>query len=137
MKKIKQNSGFTLLELLIVIGIIGILASVILVTLNGARDKGADAAVKSNLSTIRSQSGIFFSDNNNSYLPSGGSTFSIATCPVYNASGTNMLSRDRAIADAIAEAVKRGGNGSSCYNSSTNCAVALGLKTSITTSWCV
>jgi hypothetical protein len=48
-----------------------------------------------------------------------------------------MLSLDKSIAYAIAEAAKRGGNGSSCYNSSTTWSVAVGLKTSATTSWCI
>lgn len=135
MKNFKK--GFTLLELLVVVAIIAILVSVTLVALSDSRNKGADAAVKSNLNTIRGQSELFYSNNDNSFLPIGGSTFGIATCPVYNASGTNMLSKDKTIADAIAEAVKRGSNGSSCYNSGLNWAIAVGLKTNANTSWCI
>ena len=60
--------GFTLIELLVVIAIIGILAGVVLASLNTARDKGANAAIKADLKGISSQSGIIYDDANpNSY----------------------------------------------------------------------
>jgi len=58
--------GFTLIELLVVIAIIGILASVVLASLNSARDKGTDAANKSNLNNIRAQAEIVY-DNDGDY----------------------------------------------------------------------
>jgi prepilin-type N-terminal cleavage/methylation domain-containing protein len=136
MKKMNLKKGFTLIELLVVVAIIAILVGVVLISVNTARNKGNDAGVKTNLHTVTNQAELFYIDNNNSYLPAGGSVFSIATCPVYNASGTNMLSVNKVIADAIAQAVKTG-NGSSCYNSTSAWAVAVGLKLTPNTSWCV
>lgn len=52
--------GFTLIELLVVIAIIGILASVVLASLNSARDKGEDAAIKSNLNNARAQAALYY-----------------------------------------------------------------------------
>jgi len=59
----KKNKGFTLIELLVVIAIIGILASVVLASLNTARVKGADAAIKSNLTNTRAQASLFYDSN--------------------------------------------------------------------------
>ena len=59
------NRGFTLIELLVVIAIIGILASVVLASLNSARDKGADAAIKSTVNNVRAQAALHYEDNRN------------------------------------------------------------------------
>jgi len=67
MTKHTHTRGFTLIELLVVIAIIGILASVVLASLNSARDKGADAAIKSNLNNARAQSELFYDNNNRTY----------------------------------------------------------------------
>lgn len=67
MMKHMLKRGFTLIELLVVIAIIGILASVVLASLNTARDKGEDAAIKSNLNNIRAQAEIVYDDDGRTY----------------------------------------------------------------------
>lgn len=57
------TKGFTLIELLVVIAIIGILASIVLVSLNSARNKGKDASVQSEIASLRGQAEIYYSTN--------------------------------------------------------------------------
>ncbi len=60
---IKKTKGFTLIELLVVIAIIGILSSVVLASLNSARNKGTDAAIKAELNNLRPAVEIFYDGN--------------------------------------------------------------------------
>jgi prepilin-type N-terminal cleavage/methylation domain-containing protein len=50
------TKGFTLIELLVVIAIIGLLSAIVMASLSGARSKGNDASVESNLNNIVTQS---------------------------------------------------------------------------------
>jgi prepilin-type N-terminal cleavage/methylation domain-containing protein len=62
-----NKKGFTLIELLVVIAIIGLLSSIVLASLNSARAKGADAAVKQNLAGIRAQAEILYDNAGGNY----------------------------------------------------------------------
>lgn len=71
----KYTRGFTLIELLVVIAIIGILASVVLVSLNSARNKGRDARVISDVQQLRTQLESDFNGTNYSAGFSAANTF--------------------------------------------------------------
>lgn len=57
---VKSVAGFTLIELLVVIAIIGMLSSVVLASLNSARGKANNSAVKENLQNIRAQAQLCY-----------------------------------------------------------------------------
>ncbi len=123
------NRGFTLIELLVVIAIIGILSSVVLASLNQARTKGADAAVKSNLNNMRSQAELYYSSNGDSY-----GNFAVNTCPTVVTAGS--IFNDSNIIKAIASALAAGGNGTRCIATPSTYAISVGMKTT-GQSWCI
>jgi prepilin-type N-terminal cleavage/methylation domain-containing protein len=67
MKLIRQK-GFTLVELLVVVAIIGILTSIVTLSLNIARGKGANAAVKANLKGLGGQAEVFYDNSGGTYV---------------------------------------------------------------------
>ncbi len=58
-----KSYAFTLIELLVVIAIIGILAGVVIASLNSARTSGRVAAIKSNLKNLQTQAQLYHLDN--------------------------------------------------------------------------
>ncbi|HEX9983787.1 MAG TPA: type II secretion system protein [Thermoanaerobaculia bacterium] len=62
MKKLRAQRGFSLIELLVVVTIIGILASVALVNVKHAQRKAREAALKDNLFNLRKAIDNFYAD---------------------------------------------------------------------------
>lgn len=62
-----SKRGFTLIELLVVIAIIGILSSVVLASLNTARERGANAKRLSDMRQIQHALELYASNNGGNY----------------------------------------------------------------------
>lgn len=146
MKKIQK--GFTLIELLVVIAIIGLLASIVLVSVGDARDKGSDAAIKANVSGIRTQAEVF-ADKGTKYLSTSfteGNCMDNVTAPVFtsNVLTAGSLFSDPGIKNAIAAANKAASGAVTtnaytktwCAATATSWAVAVVLKSDSAYAWC-
>lgn len=59
----RKQSGFTIVELLIVIVVIGILAAIVYITFTGVQKKGRDAERKTDIHDIYSQVEVYYAEN--------------------------------------------------------------------------
>ncbi len=120
-----KNKGFTLIELLVVIAIIGILSSVVLASLNSARAKGADAAIKANLVNARAEAELYAELNQNKYASSVTPTVNVC-----NATGVNVIGDNR-------QAALDAGSTSVVCNASQDAWAMSALLKSTSVYWCV
>lgn len=118
-----KTRGFTLIELLVVIAIIGILSSVVLASLNTARTKGKDGAVKANLTNVRSEMELYYFENENYGIASDDSD---CDTPPFN-EGT--------IGNALASVSENGGTGMLCLVGLDSWAISVVLPSG--GGWCV
>jgi prepilin-type N-terminal cleavage/methylation domain-containing protein len=86
MEKLRtKNEGFTLIELLVVIAIIGLISSIVLVSLNSARVKARDAKRIAEIKQIQTALELYYDDNNAYPLSPGcGATIPGTSCSYIN-----------------------------------------------------
>ena len=131
----RKTRGFTLIELLVVIAIIGLLSAVVLASLNTARGKSADTAIKANMAGIRSQAELYYDSNSNSYGIQGSSTIAVAT----GICGGNGMFSNANITAALKTAMSQTGDTAKayCVANGTYWSVSIPLKTNPAIAWCV
>lgn len=129
--QLKATPGFTLIELLVVIAIIGILATVVVVSMSASKDTGRDAAVKSNLGSLQVQASLYYNI---------GSTFGSATTSCVPASGSVFNDTTTTVDDitkaAIADATENAKGNVMVCRAAPN-AWAAGAQLSSGNYWCV
>ncbi len=103
---IRKSKGFTLVELLIVISIIGVLTTLLMANFIGVRQRARDAQRKSDLRQIQSAMELFRSDQ-------GSYPTAIPNC----VSGNSIKTNSECTGSTYMQKVPKDPSGSSYYNS--------------------
>ncbi|MGC1177444.1 MAG: prepilin-type N-terminal cleavage/methylation domain-containing protein [Candidatus Saccharimonadales bacterium] len=134
----KRNQGFTIVELLIVIVVIGILALLVITTYSGIQSKARNSKRQADVQSMQTQLEAFFSQNgyypsladmnnqswrqtNMKSLDAGALVDPSSNCNPASDSGTCLLASSSASDKKYSYAVTDS-SGASCESTDTNCA---------------
>ena len=118
--------GFTLIELLVVIAIIGILAAVVLGSLNDARDNANDASAQTSINNARNIAEVFYSENSFSY-GTVDQVVAFATNPSFATTGDSVCNAT-STANLMEAAMAQTRQGTACYANDSAYAITVGLR---------
>jgi prepilin-type N-terminal cleavage/methylation domain-containing protein len=79
LNNINKERGFTIVELLIVIVVIGILAAITIVAYNGVQSRARATTNQATAQEVQSKSEVYAADAGNGLFPSSGTTFETFT----------------------------------------------------------
>jgi prepilin-type N-terminal cleavage/methylation domain-containing protein len=102
-KTMKQHlqAGFTLVELLIVVIILGVLAAIVIPQFSSSTTDAKEAALDSNLSALRSAIELYKVQHTNGIYPGAVATSAGAACASPAAKGTGVINTGQAFIDSM------------------------------------
>ena len=112
----KKSRGFTLIELLVVIAIIGILSSVVLVSLSGTRVKARTVAFKQEVSSIMPRL-VDRCDTTPSTAITAAEVFGFAAFTTFAVANVTVTASDCALSTFTITITPSAGNGGTCTSS--------------------
>lgn len=104
-RRLRGDAGFTLIEVMVVVLVIGILLAIGIPTYLGARERAQDQAARSTLRTAQTTAAIVYVDNG-TYRDANTGNLAIAE-PGYTWRGANSASRDQ---DEVSVSATRDGS---------------------------
>ena len=125
----KKRKAFTLIELMVVVAIIGLLVAMSLVALRSYRQKGEDAAIKTELLYVRNVAEVSYSDHPDRF------EMVCEDGDLVDNAGDKSLRNDNQNLNNIENSIIKKGGIITCNDSSSEYAVVSSLKAA--DCWCI